>query len=276
MMQTDKVISKDHFLYFSSVEDAELCRSLYMSNSDSEDQTGMNIMSSDFLAIELLDKISIKLAMNKTRKLQIWYFAGSIGAGKTTLINAVSSLMKETDLSVEVVHEIDGTEGELFVKAMYTQDMAEATFQTYMATSMFQRLDRAIRKRPDVILVDRCAGEHQLFAEWRLNRGAITNQDCLGLEKTRKAVEEIFFSHYDKSVLENVICLNMTTETLEDRILQRARPGEENISHNDLEELNSMYRQLFSHSSIIQTKLLRGNLESVILEVTESGRIVEL
>ena len=106
-MQTDKVISKDHFLYFSSVEDAELCRSLYMSNSDSEDQTGMNIMSSDFLAIELLDKISIKLAMNKTRKLQIWYFAGSIGAGKTTLINAVSSLMKETDLAVEVVHEME-------------------------------------------------------------------------------------------------------------------------------------------------------------------------
>lgn len=162
---------------------------------------------------------------------------GNIGAGKTTILDTIASKLQTEQPSRKIVivrepvdewSEIkDPITGETILQKFYSDvHRYSFAFQVMAFATRISAIKNAIRAHPecDVFLCERSLdADGFIFAKMMYDDGAI---DPVSYQVYRK----IYESTVDEFPLHKIMYLNISPELCSERILKRARNGEENIS----------------------------------------------
>jgi len=158
---------------------------------------------------------------------------GCIGVGKTTVVTQLASFFND----VHVLLEDFGAHpflGDFYADSKYT-------FETELGFLLihYHQLQKAVNDRPNLLISDYFFGKDKLFADANI--------------MSEKEID-IFIRLYNY-LLSNlvqpdiIICLSGATDMIYNRILNRNRESEKNISYEYIKKINSNYEKFFSEIS---------------------------
>lgn len=170
---------------------------------------------------------------------QLIVVEGNIGAGKTTIIDAIETLSGITlPGSVYVVREAVGVwenfMGNNVIKQFYEEpEKYTAPFQSLIALTMFFAISDALKQDVDYVIVE---------------RGLLSPFVFLGIQEEylKEEVSTMIHRYYKHLVLPllrdaKLIYLRCLPEQCLANIQKRQRPGEENIKLEYLKKLHTSY-----------------------------------
>ena len=163
---------------------------------------------------------------------------GNIGCGKTTIIKALQERLQHA-MGVRVLEEpVDEWERHGFLKAMYEDSLSSAVFQIMVLSSLTGDMLAAMAGEPAIIITERSAWSNfHVFAKASLS----------GMEL--EAAEFAFNRVVDtlpKKMRRCILHLKLDPDTAKKRTDERARNGEEGISHEYLSRLDRLHEEWLS------------------------------
>ncbi len=170
--------------------------------------------------------------------------AGIIGAGKTTLADNLGKYLSSRVgvNNVQIHHEkVDTNE----LLPLFYKDMKRWGFalQVSLLTQRHRQLQRINWSETLYHIEDRFMDEDHVFAATLLKQGNMTNLE----HNIYKGMVSTYEKHVSRPDL--IVFLDVTAETSFDRIKNRGREMEQNISLNYLESLHNEYQLFIKHIS---------------------------
>ena len=182
---------------------------------------------------------------------------GNIGAGKSTFLSFLNENVpringKRVVVLSEKVDEwlaiVDPSTGRNLFDMFYTDPNQHAyVFQTYVLLSRVQHLiDFARLHTNDIIVCERgFMTDCVIFARSMRDKGTLSDLEWDVYQKWHKAVCNVFPMHIDGQIY-----LRATPDTCIQRIKHRARPGEENITRDYIEDLHNRHDEWLMSPSV--------------------------
>lgn len=199
-------------------------------------------------------------------------FCGSIGAGKTTLINDLVSNSYRIKQALshlphnhrQVTGKKESFDPELNGQAYNGETSAAFKAQMhYLAVK--RRLDQVVRKTPGAVFIDRPVGEdYHVFGEAQISLGKLSLPEI-----SRYRAE---FSGLEIPEPDLYIYLRARVDTLQKRIRFRGRPEEQVISPAYLALLNELYPIFFGK---VTKPVITIDTDDITLGKTSDQRLVE-
>ena len=158
---------------------------------------------------------------------------GGIGSGKSTVFRKLRQLLHDKTGIVFVEEPVEEWAQNGFLKAMYAGKISKVAFQQMALMSLVGGLQKALASSPEVIISERSPfSNYHVFA-----KGNLYGDDLNMYEFSWKKL----LASLPRDLDIRYIFLDTPTKTLKDRIAQRARVGEDNITTQYHENIKSLH-----------------------------------
>jgi deoxyadenosine/deoxycytidine kinase len=197
---------------------------------------------------------------------------GNIGAGKSTLLLELATRLPEGWLfleePVDVWEKFRDADGKTMLQKFYDDPNKYAfAFQIMAYTTRRKALDELMSRNPVGIICERSLeADHQVFAK-------MLRDDCC----LEPVLYDIYVAHHDNDAvtrLNDIIYLDVDVDTCLQRIYQRDRQGEANVSREYLAKCEAYYASWFktTHIPVVSIKgtLVRNLVDHVLNIISPS------
>lgn len=184
---------------------------------------------------------------------------GNIGCGKTTIIQALQKILKDA-MGVRVLEEpVDDWAKHGFLKAMYDGSLNSAAFQIMVLSSLTGDMLAAMAGEPAIIITERSVWSNfHVFA-----KASLTGMELAAAEFAFNRVINTLPTNMRRCSLH----LKLDPETAKQRTDERARNGEEGISHDYLSRLDRLHDEWLSNEEDVVVVDCSGEKDAVLKEV---------
>lgn len=203
---------------------------------------------------------------------------GNIGAGKSTLLKSLQKSLpnwKYIDEPVNFWSTLLNDDGRDLLTTFYGDTNRYAfTFQVCALLSRYQVISKhltACDSENEVFITERCLHtDYKVFAKKLREDGSIN--------KLEFSVYEKYFQHFSETMapLDAIIYVNTLPDKCLQRIKQRARPGEENISIQYLDSLHKWTDEWIGSTNLPVVRKINEKHELTTEELVDDiGRMVD-
>lgn len=194
---------------------------------------------------------------------KIFTIEGNIGAGKSTILEALKSYSKDIIILPEPVDlwmEFKPNNCDKCLFELFYEDNKKYgfVFQIYALQTRYKLLIDTIKNNPDkIIICERSIiTDNKIFAEIMKNDNTINDYEYDVYKNLHDILSETL------SPLSGIIYLKTSTSICVDRIISRDRSGEESISIEYIKKLNNKHNEWLSTYDSDQLLVLDGDLEN--------------
>jgi deoxyadenosine/deoxycytidine kinase len=194
---------------------------------------------------------------------KIYSIEGNIGIGKSTILKNLKEYINDDDIiflqePVNMWEEIKDENGESIIKKFYENQKKYAfSFQILAYTTRLSILRDALNNNPNCKAI---ICERSLEADKNIFAKMLYDDDII--EEINYKIYEKFFDIYsEKYRIDGIIYLSSTAEICYDRILKRARNGENNIPLEYLQKCKKYHDEWLNNDN---------NINILKIDTTES------
>ena len=216
---------------------------------------------------------------------------GSIGAGKSTIVKAIADLGRDDVIVLQepvdrwtaknIESPVDNTRTSLLEAYYHDTKSVALAFQMYAMLTRVQQLSDIVeqiskKNKPILIVAERCSwSDYDIFGKPMHDKGLLSAADWFVYTAWFKAVTESRLAPPLKP--SGYVFLNCPPKGCLDRIVHRARPGEEQIDLPYMEALHGSHLQFFEQQKETGVSVLEldGSAEGPDAVKEAVNRIVE-
>ena len=173
---------------------------------------------------------------------------GSIGVGKTTVIDALKQLFQDNERVAVLREPVDQWEEHGFLSAMYENKLEPCAFQHCVLMSLAGSLLQKLHERDySLIITERSArGNYHIFGKANLEVDTIEHD-------LFKFTYDNVMTSFPPDMRHEFIHLKADTAVAKARMLARGREAESNVSDAYLEKINRLHDEWLTREAAVTT-----------------------